>query len=415
MNLKYQDLKVEILAPQNIGTLDVLFDSSNRLNYIEPFSEERCNTLSLFSQEILQDPILKKDPASVALGYWFRKSEIERLKLQFLKKVEENKETIFTPIGKVFHIAPANVDTIFVYSWAISFLCGNSNIVRISEQKNELALRIIKCIQGIMKKNEDLRNSNYFITYSHNDNITEEISQWCNHRVIWGGDETVKAIRPLHLNSYASERVFGSKFSYSIISNEWFASLSEEVLTQLSSRFFNDIFWFDQMACSSPHIIFWVGNNNTSKKSIEVFNKALEKEIKKRGWSISLPQAVKRLNFTFDKVVSSDLSVDFSHEGFTSLEIKNYKDLGREICGGGLISHLSINSLFDVVDFVKNTDQTITHSGFDKNELTKFAKLAGSKGIARIVPVGEALSFNIIWDGYDLTSDFVRKVFIHYT
>ena len=38
------------------------------------------------------------------------------------------------PRGLVFHVPPANVDTIFVYSWALSALAGNSNVVRISSR-----------------------------------------------------------------------------------------------------------------------------------------------------------------------------------------------------------------------------------------------------------------------------------------
>ena len=38
------------------------------------------------------------------------------------------------PRGLVFHVPPANVDTIFVYSWALSALAGNPNVVRISSR-----------------------------------------------------------------------------------------------------------------------------------------------------------------------------------------------------------------------------------------------------------------------------------------
>ena len=43
-------------------------------------------------------------------------------------------DALVFPRGNVFHLPPANVDTIFVYSWAISALAGNHNVVRISSR-----------------------------------------------------------------------------------------------------------------------------------------------------------------------------------------------------------------------------------------------------------------------------------------
>src|SRR5229473_1854189 len=45
------------------------------------------------------------------------------------------------PRGLVFHVPPANVDTIFVYSWALSALAGNRNVVRISPRAAGAAAR----------------------------------------------------------------------------------------------------------------------------------------------------------------------------------------------------------------------------------------------------------------------------------
>ena len=36
-----------------------------------------------------------------------------------------------------------------------------------------------------------------------------------------------------------------------------------------------------------------------------------------------------------------------------------------------------------------------------------------NRGIDRVVPIGNALDFNSIWDGYDLVEQFSRKVSIN--
>ena len=35
---------------------------------------------------------------------------------------------------------------------------------------------------------------------------------------------------------------------------------------------------------------------------------------------------------------------------------------------------------------------------------------SGIKGIDRIVPVGQTMDFDLIWDGYDLSRDLTRVV-----
>ncbi|MFC6804089.1 acyl-CoA reductase [Deinococcus caeni] len=39
------------------------------------------------------------------------------------------------PRGLVFHVPPANVDTIFIYSWLMSVLAGNRNVIRLSSRE----------------------------------------------------------------------------------------------------------------------------------------------------------------------------------------------------------------------------------------------------------------------------------------
>ena len=55
-------------------------------------------------------------------------------------------------------------------------------------------------------------------------------------------------------------------------------------------------------------------------------------------------------------------------------------------------------------------DQTITAHGFTDEELTAFARSLHGRGVDRIVPFGEALSFGSLWDGYDLLAELTRTI-----
>ncbi|RAV23587.1 acyl-CoA reductase, partial [Staphylococcus warneri] len=44
----------------------------------------------------------------------------------------------------------------------------------------------------------------------------------------------------------------------------------------LLEKFYNDVFWFDQMACSSPRLVVWIG------EKIETFWTEFERKIQKK-------------------------------------------------------------------------------------------------------------------------------------
>ena len=54
--------------------------------------------------------------------------------------------------------------------------------------------------------------------------------------------------------------------------------------------------------------------------------------------------------------------------------------------------------------------QTITYFGYSKKFLEKFFSENNFNGIDRIVPIGQALNINLVWDGYDLTTKLTREI-----
>jgi hypothetical protein len=84
--------------------------------------------------------------------------------------------------------------------------------------------------------------------------------------------------------------------------------------------------------------------------------------------------------------------------------------LDKDVCGGGLFRHLPIGQLSEVLGFVDEGDQTVTHWGLDRESLREFAAQAGSRGLDRLVPIGQALAFDVVWDGFHLIDDMLRRV-----
>jgi hypothetical protein len=376
----------------------------------EPFAAGRRHTLARLSRMILQDPALRLDAASVALGYWLRRANIDRLAQAFEQRQALSPDTVFVPVGRVFHVAPSNVDTIFVYSWALAYLCGNQNIVRVSGQQNAVLSRLLLILSHLMQDNTTLAEGNCFLTYDHNQAISEKLSCWSTHRVLWGGDETVTSLRALPLSPHASERTFGSKFSYSVVSAAAYLEADIATVTRLAAGFFNDIFWFDQMACSSPHLLFWVSTTEQMEPALNRFHQALAQEIKRRGYRGAPYSALQRLNFVFDLACETDLRADLAQKEFLAVRLPDGAVWRKEVCGAGLFTHVRLEHLLQVATFSEQYDQTVTHFGFSRQALRSLAERAGAQGVDRFVPVGEALTFDTTWDGYDLIGDFLRRV-----
>ena len=165
------EARVRVLAPEHAPTgLAAYLDASRTLGG-EPFSRRRCEIVGALSARFLKDPELRRDPASVALGYWMRPSAIALLQAAFERRQAAEPSLVRVPAGRVFHVAPSNVDTLFVYSWVLSFLCGNADVVRVSQQPNAIVRAMLRAITAEADEHPELSASTRFVTYEHDDQV----------------------------------------------------------------------------------------------------------------------------------------------------------------------------------------------------------------------------------------------------
>jgi hypothetical protein len=78
--------------------------------------------------------------------------------------------------------------------------------------------------------------------------------------------------------------------------------------------------------------------------------------------------------------------------------------------GGGYLSVVFVRSLADVASFIRESDQTITYFGWDRAEIEAVAAIRTRPGASRWAPIGMALDFDFIWDGYDIPFELTRLV-----
>jgi hypothetical protein len=94
----------------------------------------------------------------------------------------------------------------------------------------------------------------------------------------------------------------------------------------------------------------------------------------------------------------------------TVLELETLDGFDRTHPGAGLFYAATVDGLEELASFVVRKDQTMTISGFGGSEVASFVRAVNGRGIDRIVPFGEALTFGRFWDGYDLLAELTRRV-----
>jgi hypothetical protein len=377
---------------------------------LEPFNPIIVEYINEVSSVLLKDKNLKQYPEMVALGFWMRKSHIGKLKEYFQKS---NEDKILLGRGVVFHIAPSNVDTIFIYSLFLSMLCGNSNIVRISSKDNIQVTLLISILQKTLEieKFQELQNRIMIVKYGYDDAITSELSSLADVRVIWGGDATIEHIRTLPIKSTATELTFADKFSFAMINAKEFLDTSD--VSTIIKNIYNDTYMFGQMACSSTRMIVWVGETQENDKAKEKF------------WGIFNAYVMEQIP---DDIVAADIMNKYVAECSMAIESKvdikqnknpyvnrisiaNINEVKEELhCGVGLFYELETGSLNTIFTDVSKKYQTITQYGFTRDELVNFIYQNKPLGIDRIVNLGNGLEFSNIWDGYDLFSSLTREI-----
>ncbi len=400
----------------NVELEKVLTEDFINREPLSPFNELSIEFLSSLSNKILSSKSLKGYPELVALAYWLRKSNVVSIIDSFKKEVAENE--IIVPRGIAYHIAPSNVDSIFLYSWALSLLIGNINIVRVTQNANEQLDALLSALREIFtdERWKEISSRNFIITYSHEDSVNRFISLHSDVRVLWGGDETINSFRILPAKPATKDITFADKFSYTIINAEAFEGSGEEARINLARQFYNDAYWFDQMACASPRFVLFIGQKDLSEKASTEFWQLLSNELKRRRKHDPINVAMEKLVYLFESISKSEsaLPSGMPEQNKPTVLRMEKNEIGnfRESCGGGFFFECFIENLDDLIPLVSRKDQTLAYFGFSKKELSSFAVKVNGAGIDRIVPAGQALNFSPSWDGYSLLNELSKRVHI---
>jgi hypothetical protein len=372
------------------------------------FSPEATSFLNELSESILKKTEIRDFPELLALAFWLRKGNLVPLLKNWKSKLSS--EELLSARGVAFHIAPSNVDSIFLYSWALSLLCGNLNVVRVSSTRSIQLDILFEIIDNLFNTHKQIAIRNKLFTYQHDDEISTYFSINADLRVLWGGDETVNLIKNLKSKPTVKDVTFADKSSLAIIDSNSYMRLNNNERDKLAHAFYNDTYWFDQKACSSPSRIYFIGSN--ADKSSEIFWNYMSKELTKNKALDDVSLSIKKLTSLYQEIID--------HKGLEPLIIGRYdrptvllQKSGPPVhpsCGGGFFIEGRLANLNELPKVVMRKDQTLGYFGFNSDDLRELSKTSIGFDLDRIVPIGSALDFHHVWDGYDLLTEFSKRL-----
>ena len=375
---------------------------------LRPYDQVVIDFFADLSKRLFSNPSIRNYPDIAAFAYWCRRTNL----IKMSKRADHKNFRIGR--GTVFHIAPANVPVNFAFSMAFGLLSGNSNIVRISIKKHDQALLICEEIRSLIEKPEYIKISGMIkiVSYQRDDAVTSAISKLCDARVLWGGDATVNHLKTMPTSPRCVDISFADRYSLCILSAEAILAADQKSLHNLVSGFYNDVFLLDQNACSSPHLVFWKGEEKEIGLAMERFWKALE-------LFISLKETPPAIHF-LDK---------YTHLCANAIRLSQYapKSIERSYVYRTLLTSIPediasfrgrFGYIFEAVDndfkkierIVSKQYQTITYYGVNPSTIIDTISSRGLRGIDRIVPVGKALDMGVLWDGYDIIRTLSRVI-----
>ena len=402
-----------IPSPHRVS-VDTIVDAAKNTNQsgIKPADPAAIELCTRLSHLLLNDPRGRIYPELATLGFWMRPASLKAMLREFHTALPG---TARVPAGIIFHIPPSNVDTLFIYPAIIALLCGNVSIVRLSSTIRPLQdLLILFLHEALTGLPNYLRQHLIILRYGHDDIITTKLSAACHRRLVWGGDETIRHIRKIPLPVLASEIGFGDRFSTSVLNASRYNLADQSARNDLIHQFYNDMYWFDQMACASPRLLVWVGAPAACDVAEKDFSQLLSMHTLDRGYAMDTGAGVARNTFTYLALHDLDVAGYMLHNpNLITLQLAGLKSFSAFKAinyGYGLLMMAHIAALDDLADLSEPRDQTLTHWGFEAPAISTLSEKIMGRGYNRMVPVGSALAFDAIWDGYSLFEVMSRLV-----
>lgn len=329
------------------------------------FEEEVCHFFNQLSIAIRTDSACKAYPDLLTFGFFCRKANLERQKREYQDSCRIGR-------GLSFHIAPSNVPINFAYTLVAGLLAGNACVVRASTKEFEQTRILCRLIKQVIEE-QALSIGKYIaiIQYEHQKEITDYFSMLSDIRVIWGGDATIEEIRKSRIPPRWIELVFSDRYSACVM-------YAEKILvmrnwTEIAQNFYNDTYLYDQNACSSPRLLYWIGKKEEIRQAKELFWNGVYKQVIQM-YTMEPIIVVDKLTMAYRLAIEKEgvhITTENRNVIYRMEVITLESDLSKYSCPGGSYLEYSSETLSDLEQLITKKFQTLSYLGGGRKRISR--------------------------------------------
>lgn len=368
------------------------------------FSQQVVDFLACLSQKLLADRNIRSYVDVISYAYWIRRASLMQAQDRHCDR------NCRIGRGTAFHITPSNVPVNFAVSMTSSLLAGNATAIRVSDKEFMQVEIICKAINELLEnEHEDMKPYLCIFRYRHDDVITAQLSAMCDIRIIWGGNRTIFQVRRAPLPPRAIELTFADRYSLAVIDAGKYLKMDT---AEIAKGFYTDTYYTDQNACSSPRLIVWYGTEKVVQEAKKIFWRLLQQRVDS-DYDMKPIQAVDKYSlFCRLAMKRKDVRLESSVNNVVRIKVQKLTaDLMDDKGAGGYFFEYQTEDLNEIVPVLTKQCQTVSVLGIDKEKIRQLVFENGVRGVDRIVPLGQTMGLEFIWDGFKMIEAMTRFVY----
>jgi hypothetical protein len=318
--------------------------------------------------------------------------------------VGERKSLRIVPRGIVCHWIAGNVPLLGMYSWALSALAGNVNVVRLSSRQDDLMSPVLDRLRAVSAAGARLADDTLVTTFDRDDRTAHEaMSRAADVRIAWGGQDAVEAVRSLPCRWECEDILMGPRVSLAVVDP---AVLDDGALSRLAA----DIVYFDQSACSSPQVVFARLDPHAAEFEpfVERFARSLDEQTRRFGRHRLDFGETYRIQLDRARVLLEGGSLRHDAATRWTLAIVD-RPIDAVRCTNAFVQLVPFEDFETVYRDIPANVQTAVMA-LPPADAATFAERAAQLGVCRLPAPGTGNHFENPWDGMGLMSRLTRWV-----
>jgi hypothetical protein len=383
-------------------------------------------TLSQLGRKILKNKEINEAPGITYLSLWLKRKNLEEICRRNYSDpgyadgfipVNSHLSMAARPRGIICHWIAANVPTLAIFSLVQALLSKNGSIVKVPEGNRDLVLSVLKDLaaldfdyRGKRYSGDILVKSISVVTFEGRDRKTsEQFSLVADGKIIYGSSEAVRSVIALPQRDHCEVIVFGPKYSFGVFDRE---SVEGPGFRELLDKTVRDIAVFNQMACSSPHVLFF----EKSRYSLHEIGTMMQESFD------SLPPLLRHqetppsiladtINIRAKFLLSENKQIIIPEDMGWTILMDNELQLEDPVQGKCIFIKETAR-VEDCLPLVTRKIQAMIVSISDPDRSRVFAEEATYLGVDRIVSPGRIHEYNQPWDGILSLNRLVRWTII---